>query len=301
MGTGKTVYLDRNRSRAQFTIKVEADAAHGKLSVLGTPTYDVHLVRSPIQKGFALPKPGHFLLPDAGPLYDAAIDYVERTDKDEGRANALHAMRALVGWKNDPQWRRVQRFYNEHLRPEASRPLPFDTENVRRARQSIEGIQAQLGSIFDRAQAAAAERLTRNPPVPSHEARALAQFLARIDEFKSNPAHTVEDAESILASFPLSPEAVPEADDESAPAATASAAPASSAAAPLPDTVHLPADVVMSTYAAINSVKQTINGEMRPALLQLLDGELSAVASDLLPAFTKDLQHAAQDSSPVDL
>jgi archaellum component FlaC len=87
---GTTVYLDLNKSRAKFSVTVEADVAQRKLAIQGAPTYDIHLVRSPIQRAFAAPKVADFFLPTSGPLYRAAIEHAEATDP--AKVGALRAM-----------------------------------------------------------------------------------------------------------------------------------------------------------------------------------------------------------------
>jgi hypothetical protein len=275
--TGHTVYLDRNRSRAKFTVTVEADAAKGKVNVVGTPTYDVHLVRSPIQRSFPTPKLAHFFTKNTESLYRAAIEYAERTDP--AKAHALEAMQSIIRWQEEPQWRRLRQLYAQHLGPDAKKPLSPETDNVRRARESIEQIEQQTAGIFNAADRAAEERMSQTPSPTSDEIHTLAQFRGQIAQFKSNPSRSLEDATAILAGFPVSLDAVTPSNDPVLP---------------------LPHEVVASAHAAIDNVRELMSHELRPAVIELLTKDLSEAVNSLLPRFTQELQQAALDPDPID-
>ncbi|WP_129781720.1 hypothetical protein [Peristeroidobacter soli] len=269
----QAVYLDRQRSRAKFGVKVEVDAAHGKLKVLDTPTYDVHLVRNSVQHPFSLPKPADFLDQYASPLYQAAISFAE--DHSPETVPALQALRRLVLWHQGAEWPQIQKLYDAHLRPGAPSPL-VETDNVRRAREVVGEVMQHTLGIFDAAKAAAQQRLDEMPP--SQEVRALTQFLHRIEEFEKNPARSVADAEAILASFPLLP------DSEN------------------PDRIQLPEEVVGRTYNAVNTVNQIIKEDLQSALVTLQSEDLNDSIDGMLDAFTRELQkQAAEDPTPVNL
>jgi hypothetical protein len=272
---GKTVYLDLNKSRAKFSVTVEADVTQHKLTVQGAPTYDIHLVRSPIQRAFAAPKVADFFLPTSGPLYRAAIEHAEATDPD--KVGAMQAMQTILAWRGDTsKWGLLRQLYDQHLGPDAPQPLPHETENVQRVREDIEKLQQQTYEIFDVAVDAAHERLKQE--ITSQDAHTLHEFLTQVDDYKKNPARTLKDAEAILAAFPLSPQAASSAEH-----------------------VFLPPQDVTATYAAFNGANQLAQGELRAAMILLLTRDLPPIANQLLPSLHEAvLKEAAENPEPVD-
>jgi len=100
---GEAIYLDRERSRAKIAVLVEARPGEDHLCVVGTPTYDVHLVRNSIQRPYPVPVPEH-LEEGAQVLYDDLINFAIAEQAPGARA-ALETMLAIVRAKRafDPQ------------------------------------------------------------------------------------------------------------------------------------------------------------------------------------------------------
>lgn len=287
-----TVFLDYYRSRAKFTLTVEAGVQQDRLHLVGTPTYDVHLVRSPIQRAFRIPTPDDLLQADASPIYRAMRSHAERTDQ-QGASNFLGAMEKIVKWQREPdQVKHAQRVYTEHLAANAPYPLP-DTPGTRVVRQHVENLRTQTVHIFDVAVDAARQRLNESgSPLSSEESNEISQFLAAVEDFKANEGRLIEDARAIMAAYllPQQPEGSSISSSSSNPVRAATRPPA----------VVLPAEVVASTRSAADAASRLVDHEIRDALNELLEKDLKPLAKLIMPEMTADLRaQAAEDPSPV--
>ncbi len=138
---GRAVFLDPERSRAKITVTVQPNEAGDGLEVVGTPTYDVHLVPHAIQRPYPLPTVGHLIFPKEQPPRELYSD-LESFAKRQGLTSAIPALTALplvVGFvlSQDPAAsEELETLHRVHLREGAGTPLIADADSGRGARGS---------------------------------------------------------------------------------------------------------------------------------------------------------------------
>ncbi len=303
--SGDVMFLDLERSRVKVTVVVEAQAAEERLKVVGAPVYDVHLVRSPIQRPFPVPKPEH-LTDDhyySRALFEALTSFARR--KAPQVVTGLQALFFAV--KVDTQSQISDKFGNlrrlclNHLRPGAPAPIAANENAWATVTNGITAIDEQTKQIFDVARDAAKNQIRMRYETPEWqkvlasgevetagnfdehlrqqggEATRLVGFRDRIQEFENNENRTVDGALALyIAVF-----------GEPGSDAPRDAQP------PVGD------EAIRETYGRIDAVVELRKRFLESAdpLLQPLIQELASTAAALLPDFTQELLDEASLSS----
>ncbi len=299
----ETMILDLDRSRAKIGVVVEADAQSGHLRVVGDPLYDVHLVRSPIQRPFPLPKAEHLV--DArfsSELCGALKGFAESDGQSAQTINGLQALYQAVK-ANTPgeaprRFEDVRRLYQTHLRPGARYPVDVTEGASAAVSKDMTALEEQTRQVFDAALDEAMRRIRASYETPQWksvlegadatgfqrfaealrqmggEPATLADFVDRVMQFKVNEQRTVDDALALYVSVFGEP---------------GSDAPRDAQPPALGD------EVIRETRRRIETVR-----DIREHCFQSLEPlirELGATAARLLPAFTQQLREDADRHS----
>ena len=282
------VYLDKERSRAQITLVVEAQPGEIPLALVGTPVYDVHLVRSPIQCPYPIPEVEHLHRP-ANELYRDLIRFAQQ--RAPQAVNGLQAMQTIVkaraktGRWPELAFAQLKILQEEHLRDGAPSPLAVDPGLLDPIRQGIREVEEQTWRVFTGALAEFGRNVRNYLPEETinqvrgdskllraklreqgGDAARAADFLDRFDQLHQNKNPTVEEAQEILRTF---------FDERGAGSALFT-----------PETIA-------ETHSSLQRVMELRDHLTGPALEPLLQA-LSASAASLLPEFTAELRAQAQ-------
>ncbi len=299
-----TMFLDLERSRVKISVLVEAQATEGRLKVVGTPVYDVHLVRSPIQRAFPMPKPEH--LADrrySRELSEALTKFAEQHQFPPPTVNGLQALYLAIRAKTDTQtsdrFGFLRRLYQTHLSPDAPSPIAAEShaEAVTVA-QYMGRIESETGHVFDDALQEAMRQIAAKHETPEWkdklanggveqfrlfedylqrsggEAARLSSFVKYVVQFKSNDKRTVDDALALHVGVFGEP---------------------GSAAQPNNQAPELGEDLIRQTRRRIEDVIELRNRCFES--LQPLIQQLAGTAAALLPDFTQGLLDEANQSS----
>jgi hypothetical protein len=288
--TGDIVYLDRKRSLTKVSVVVETHADRDRLSVVGKPVYDVHLVKSPIQRDYRLPEVEHLLNSSRSDvLYRDLIEFAKRQVPEA--ANELQAMQLIVKAQHEQEqghaFGHVKILCDRHLRSGAAQPLKADANLLVPVLESVQAADEQTLHIFDAAMADIRRHVPEFVPdwqpdggrgIPSQvlarlreqggEAGRMADFVESVKVFTLDRNRTLEDAQLIVGRFLDEP-----------------------AAGESP--IGLRPEVMADTRAGVRRAVELREHCTRLALEPLLQ-TLTATAAQVLPAFTAELRAEAE-------
>jgi hypothetical protein len=167
MPEGNT-FLDTERSRAKITLTVEARPGQSHLTMTGTPIYDVHLVKSALQRPYSLPLPEH--LHDGAPeLYEDLLEFsITRASPDTVAALQLmrDIMRAQRATEPQRAYERARNIYDSYLGEDPRGGLRAPAclgdaaaKQIRDSFQSFDRASSKMLFVFDQAVAAMGKRI----------------------------------------------------------------------------------------------------------------------------------------------
>ena len=289
--TGDIVYLDKERSLTKVSVVVETHSGRDRLTVVGKPIYDVHLVKSPIQRDYPLPEVEHLLNGSgSNELYRDLIGFAKRQVPEA--VNGLQAMQLIVKAqqerKQDHAFGHVKTLCDRHLRRGAAQPLEVDASLVVPALESVQAVDDQTLHIFDAAMADIRRRIPEyvsdwkpdgGEDIPSRvlarlrerggEAAGMADFVESVKVFTLDRNRTVEGAQRIVGRF---------LDERSAGNEPS---------------IQFPPQVTPGVQAGIRRTVELQEDCTRLAFEPLLQ-RLTVTAAQLLPAFTAELRAEAE-------
>ncbi len=296
--------LDLDRSRAKIGVVVEADAQNGRLRVVGDPTYDVHLVRSPIQRPFPLPKPEHLVDARFSPqLFEALTGFAESDGQPPQTINGLRALyqavRANTPGEAARKFEDVRRLYQTHLRPGAPAPIAANENTCAAVTNGIQAIDEQTKQIFDVAREAAKNQIHLHYETPVWRTALASGGVEAAEKFDEHLRQQGGEATRLVDFRDLVQEF--EGGRESKPwtALWHSASPSSeNRGRDAPRDAQPPTlgdEVIRETRRRIEAVRD-IREQCFQSLEPLIQ-ELAAAAAGLLPAFTQQLRDEANQHS----
>ncbi len=291
--------LDQERSHMKFSMTIEVSGDPPLVRLLGSPVYDVHLVRSPILARFPVPTREHLARPDASPLYRKLTQFAEQSGRQDS-VTITHALELAHGANNaldpDRKFENVRALCEKHLGADS---VVARMAGASQLLEAYDAVNRSARAIFNEARNAAANILesgqktgpflvTSSAGYTSEnqdaEARKnfllnqggkvswLTDFTERVQALNEQKTFTVDDAHAFFVANLGGPEA---ADQHATPQ-------------------YLPEDVIQRTHSRITEVF-ALRQQCFDCLPQLIK-TLTPTVVDLMPGLTQQLRVAAEQA-----